>query len=239
MNHNLIDPRTADNSFQTSEFANFQAQMPARFSHHDPNNLVGSDRYIEILGADVDPTKHMSRTLTITNSFVRQHNALCAINAVLVPISDDESRLLQLAAITHDWGETIVGDVKYDLKTDEDEKQEIQAYGTIIAENSGTDEELDEETEDALVSIIFDPETKLGKIFNTIERVGYLLTALRAHRMITEFSLSGAELEQMNRIRKEVPVRHYDTLQKRSESGLPVAGQVIDTVKTAMAKVSV
>lgn len=227
-----------DEEFRHSVYFERMQEMESRFIHHDPSRQVGSERYIEILGADVDQTRHMRRTLILTSSFIRQHNQLCQGDNTLIPIDDEDVVLLELAAITHDWGESICGDPKFELRTEDDTKKEIVAYEEIF--NSLFKNDIDlfeqigierEELRSKLVEIIFNSDSSLGKVFNTIERIGYLLTVSRAHRKLTEEdTLTDIEVSQMRRLRREVSGRHIGVLLQRGDEGLPVGADVAHKV---------
>lgn len=99
-------------------------------------------------------------------------------------LSEDEEKLLLIAAISHDWAESITSDISLGDKTVADEEDERAAFEENLASfYKGDDFEL---VDQARREIVFDHSSKLGELLNAIERIGYLRTALRANQVINQ-----------------------------------------------------
>jgi 5'-deoxynucleotidase YfbR-like HD superfamily hydrolase len=158
-----------------------QLATQVRFERY---NLAGvsNERWIELLGRDVNNLEHMPLTNRLTWVMIER---LRESQPDL--LDEGEEELLLVAAMVHDWGEAIVGDTTYSEKTDDHETEERKAVAEILS--AFEDEEMEgmiEMIEYAATNIVFNAETKLGKIFNTIERIGYIRTAMRACRIVED-----------------------------------------------------
>ena len=78
--------------------------------------------WISILGLDVDNLWHMMITFGLAQSFIEQTE-----KNEPGYFSEDEKTTLMLAAIIHDQGEAIIGDISYGDKNAAHEEQEKQA----------------------------------------------------------------------------------------------------------------
>ena len=143
-------------------------------------NLSGmpNDEWEKLLGRDVNNLEHMSLTHGITVAFIRY----CETYQPEL-LTDEEKKMLLLTAITHDWGEAIRGDVSFGDKTQQEEAQEIKDFDLVVdsvSYGSFNYEEIKQAQE-----IAFDHHgSKLGRIFYTIERLGYMRTALEASEIV-------------------------------------------------------
>jgi hypothetical protein len=102
-------------------------------------------------------------------------------------LTDDQIEILQACCEVHDWGEYAKGDINYDQKTDEHEHAEKIERDIIINEFLKVKYSQDQIVEITQIISKPNPEETIGKeipklrlIFNTIERIGYLRTALKA-----------------------------------------------------------
>lgn len=141
-------------------------------------NLTGMlpEQWAELLGPDVNNLAHMRVTYQLTQSFVRYSQAHQP--GLLAP--GDAAQLL-VAAISHDQGEALIGDISYGDKTAADAVHEQQQFAEHASEFVPTASAmLKNYLARARDEIIFDHTSRLGRIFNAIERIGYLRTALRA-----------------------------------------------------------
>jgi hypothetical protein len=135
--------------------------------------------WLSRLGADVLLATHPHVIARLAKEFVAGNRALG------MKVSDKEALLLELAAKTHDWGEIMiasegVGDVTYDQKTPEIEEVEKSIFDQLIKDfPEGPEKEL---IKQAYYEVAMNRESELGQMFNAIERIGYLQTALRAYR---------------------------------------------------------
>jgi hypothetical protein len=163
--------------FEKTDFGKVLASR-VRYERYKPAEVT-NECWVELLGADVNNLTHLTLTYGLTQDFVR-------LTDQLQPdyLSEDEGQILQIAALIHDWAESIVGDVSFGDKTDRDEQEERQAFESHVAEfYTGDAISL---IDRARKEVVFDHtgESKLGGAFNAIERVGYLRTALRANNHV-------------------------------------------------------
>lgn len=149
-------------------------------------NLDGmsNEEWIQLLGKDVNGLTHLKVTEGLTESFIRYTDDL-------QPglLNGRESALLKAGAGTHDWGERFTGDITCSDKTDADEAEEKSQVMVHIEDlYEGNADEIKELIREALGTIVFSDgdNEKLKQIFNAIERVGYVRTALRAAQHVTE-----------------------------------------------------
>lgn len=166
------------------------SQEMAEIVRYERYNLEGmpAEQWVQLLGKDVNGLTHLKLTEGLTESFIRHTNELQPDL-----LSGNEPALLKTAASTHDWGERFTGDITCSDKTDEDETEEKgQVMAHIEELYEGNADEAKELIREALGTIVFsDGENeKLKRIFNAIERVGYVRTALRAAHQIREGGLS-------------------------------------------------
>ncbi|MDB5176309.1 MAG: hypothetical protein JWM81_1167 [Candidatus Saccharibacteria bacterium] len=137
---------------------------------------LSNQEWTALLGADVNNLTHMPLTYGLTKSFIKQSEAL-------QPgfLDDEEETTLMLAAIIHDQGEAIVTDITYSDKTAADETEEkLQFDRNLEAFCPGATLAMKRRIIQAKDEVVFNSATKLGQIFNAIERAGYVRTALRA-----------------------------------------------------------
>ena len=135
-----------------------------------------NEEWVGLLGSDVNNLTHMPLTCGLAKSFIHE------TERIGYPRLDEaEQLLLQVAAIIHDQGESIVGDISFGDKTEADEVEErLQFERNLEAFCPGASFEMKKVIIQARDEVAFDATTKLGRIFNAIERVGYVRTALRA-----------------------------------------------------------
>jgi len=146
-----------------------------RFGRYCPET-VSEEEWRCALGADVNNLEHMRLTYGLTRQFIRYQNTYGE-----EVLSREDQKDLLLAATSHDWGESIVGDVMFDLKTDAVETQEATAIRRIINEMFGNGgEDLPARIEQVISDVVENHDTRLGKMFRVIEQLGYLRTGLNA-----------------------------------------------------------
>lgn len=167
------DLREIHNNFaSTPEGQNLSQQV--RYDSYRPAH-VSKEEWVELLGADASNLEHMPLTGVITEFFLR----MCDPDQF-----DEEDRTILLtAATTHDWGEGVNGheDITYRRKTQADTDGEHQALiGLVDREYLEKDPDLTEEIKRIHTEVVQDPESRLGRAFNAIERMGYLRTAVRS-----------------------------------------------------------
>jgi hypothetical protein len=151
-----------------------------RYATYKPDG-VSNERWRELLGVDVNNLGHLQLSGNLAKSFIRDMD-------LHQPgyFEGDERDVLEVALITHDWAESVVGDINYGDKTSDDEAEErAQFEQNLAAFFTGKEERLEQLIKRALDEVIFSPDTKLGIAFNAIERVGYVRTALRAAERVS------------------------------------------------------
>lgn len=131
---------------------------------------VSTGLWTRLLGADVNNLSHMPYTLGLTEDYCLAESLPGAV-----------SQRLGRVAITHDWGEAIVGDISLPSKTEEDEKKEIVAYKKIANELLGRRQ--GKKLCDDVLPILYKEEAELGDRFRSVEYIGYCTTGIRAARV--------------------------------------------------------
>jgi hypothetical protein len=134
--------------------------------------------WVQLLGPDVLSLTHPHATLKITRNFI-SYNQFHD-----VPLTELESEQLKIATLVHDWGELKIdgkgiGDVSYDQKTEAHEKDEAAIFKQVVTDIKNEDER--EMLTIIYTEVVLDRKSKLGSMFNAIERIGYLQTAIRAY----------------------------------------------------------
>lgn len=134
-------------------------------------------QYVNLLGPDVLGLTHPRVTGEITERFLT-HNEAHSLH-----LTTHEQLLLRTTPYIHDLGELIietlgVGDVSFDQKTATHEQEEHRVFLKVLETiPPGPEKDLIRE---AYTDVAMDRSTKLGRMFNAIERIGYLETAIRA-----------------------------------------------------------
>ena len=169
--------------FSSTEYGH-QLASNVRYDRYKPSNMSNPE-WEHLLGVDVNNLKHLRLTYGLARQFIKY--------SIDLPISSEESNNneeqltpkeqedILLASIVHDWAEAVVGDHSYDLKTLKEEDVEFEELknltDSIYKKNN---KELLNRINYVTDTIIKDPNSKLGKIFNAVERIGYLRTSLRS-----------------------------------------------------------
>ena len=172
------------NSFAATEFGQRLASK-VRYERYKPLE-VPNDRWVKLLGADVNNLTHLTLTYGLARAFA-------ATTERLRPgeLTRHEQVVLQVAALIHDWAEAIVGDISFGDKTTAHEVVEKSAFAANLAKfYQGNQADLIEE---ARSEVIFDHDSRLGRMFNSIERVGYMRIALRAQDRIKHHEVGNCE----------------------------------------------
>lgn len=161
--------------FSSSEYGQSLAGRP-RWDMQRPEH-VSVEEWQYILGRDADNLDHMLLTHNITDRFLSWDDGSLNTN-------DVERDILRMAAICHDWGESINpttgigGDINFEHKTHQNTLDEIETFRKVFTDIFG---EVDVKTKHLIEAAVFKKDSKLGMIFDAIERVGYLRTAIIAH----------------------------------------------------------
>lgn len=208
----------ANARFCSSEHGLSLAGTP-RWDMQRPPHIT-HEEWLSILGRDADNLQHMKLSYDITNLFIHYDDG--SLN-----IDSEEKDLLRLAAISHDWGKSINpengngGDISYELKTSQQADEELEMYRQVFATILG---DVDVKTKFIIESTASKKDTKLGLIFDAIERLGYLRTAkiafdksketddmvLKSHlEWLTAGTLSNQMITLMEYSADYTPVRKY------------------------------
>lgn len=187
-----------------------------RYGRYKPED-VSNERWVELLGADVNNLTHMPLTFGLTQDMIRQlemtHPEL---------LIEEEKDELRVAALVHDWAEALVGDITYSDKTSSDEEEERLQFGSLLSAFEGEDAaEMSHLIAKAADEIVFDSNSKLGQIFNTVERVGYVRTAIRASKHVMAGDAADCE-EGLKWIVADVFGNHIEVLLDRLGNYMPV-----------------
>lgn len=194
-----------------------------RYERYKPPE-VSNDRWVEVLGADVNNLTHLTLTRGLTRDFAKQ-----ARTNQPDLLNTHEELVLEAAALIHDWAEAVVGDITYSDKTTEHENEEIRQLETILNQFSGSDYETTRDLiGQAAAEVVFNPDSKLGHIFNTIERVGYVRTALRASRHVLNNTAPDCA-EGLRWIVADVFGNHITALLERVSDYAPVHSYLVNT----------
>jgi len=208
-----------------SIYGQYHATQLPRFSQnygYDPDQMIGD------LGDDVHPVRHMAYT-----------EASVAVPFITTQLTSSHEHFnrqqiigLRLAAILHDIGESqhpaiteavgvTVGDVWFESKQTSDAQQEVLIrhflYGQLYADIPPV---LLEQAEEAIEN----GDCSSGLAFNTIERLGYYKTAVKAGELALKLRLSREEREEpsrrftnLARLALRVSDNHRTILQERAE----------------------
>lgn len=196
-----------------------------------------------MLGPDVNNLRHMSFTANIADILVKDEHA----HPKGKKLTPHERLLLIVTAQTHDLAEAETGDLPAGLKTKLNEHREKLILESKLGEIASHCSPAIAEMLKAVPDVAFpqDPgDASLATVFNAIECVGYLTTALRARR-IHELTLgelnseyrsvtSGmgeqaikAMQEQMRRLSTEVVGSPYFTRLTEYSKMLPSISRIL------------
>ncbi len=175
----LATPKTYVARFAESTYGRSLSGR-ARWKRYMPETYSETD-WIELLGSDADNLEHTSVALSITDWFLETDEGHDSLG-----ITQQEVDHLRLAVVAHDWGESPDpetqrgGNKSYELKTREEEQREREMFPRVFGEIVGEDQV---KLRYIIESIVFDKNSKLGSIFDAIERIGYIQTAVRAFEL--------------------------------------------------------
>ncbi|MBP6994150.1 HD domain-containing protein [Candidatus Woesebacteria bacterium] len=190
-----------------------------RYDQYRPSSMT-KEQWTRMLGADVNNLEHMRLTYGLTRQFIRYCNDAPEGQTRELTFSHEEQEDLLLTAIVHDWGEAVVGDITFDKKTDIDEAEEQTSIQRIISELFPETPDIRTRIHKVVTDVLPNRESKLGKAFNAIERIGYLRTGLNALG-----SLEEVEEENKDNLRwltNNVLLNQIPTLLKYSEIYPPI-----------------
>lgn len=147
-----------------------------RWVRYKPSQMTEIGELENILGYDVNNLEHMRLTDFIVIAIVDSQN-----EAIPGSFSRKEKNILRKTAMVHDLPEADKCDISYELKTDDDEKKELQLM-RLMLKQPVFKEKINEEEIEEIILILKDKSTKLGEIFNIVESVGYFRTAMVSWR---------------------------------------------------------
>lgn len=156
-----------------------------RYAIYKPES-VSNQRWIELLGPDADNLRHLLSTYHLTGEFIERTEELQPGE-----LSPRDKAILKIGAITHDEAESVpeIGDVNYSHKTADHETAEQAAFREYLPRfHPDASPEVTELILEAADEVIFNRESRLGRIFNAVERIGYLRVAMRASGHLHEGS---------------------------------------------------
>lgn len=210
--------------YANSQFGQHHALQPARYSAD-----YGYDREQMILdlGDDVHPVRHM----LYTESLIARPLMAAQNSSGDEKFEPEQVVAMRMAALLHDVGECehphivanvghTVGDVSYEVKTQTDGDSETLIrqflYGQLYSD-------IPRNLLDAADDVIDHKEGSLSReAFNTMERLGYYITAIRAGETalkLLERRPSNLDLRitQLGRLALRVTENHRSFLQERTE----------------------
>jgi hypothetical protein len=215
----------AHEAFAVTEFGQALSNQ-IRFKDYKPNE-VSNDRWKELLGADVNNLDHMLLSYNLTRVMI---NALRQDHPGLL-IKEEEDQLL-MAAVIHDQAEAVVGDLNYTKKTQAFVEEEMRQLHTMLDVVYGGEESSEyKELVYEAAEIVNNPDTKLGLIFNTVEAVGYLRTALRGSGHVIDGTAKDCE-EGLRLMTSSVLAIHIPRLVLRSDLYAPVKTYLVNQAES-------
>lgn len=134
-----------------------------------------------LLGKDVLFLSHPHFTAKIAKEFINFHNQIG------LSLTNEEQVLLVTASYIHDWGELkignlSIGDITFEKHNENHKKIEVSIFKRVI--NCLPKDKTKDLIHKAYQKIVMTKNSKLGEIFNVVERIGYLKTGLRAYQGI-------------------------------------------------------
>jgi 5'-deoxynucleotidase YfbR-like HD superfamily hydrolase len=160
-----------------------------RFDYFRPISVT-PEEWINMLGPDVDNYLHGQYTLGIAREFFKRDGRY----------NTSDSSIVQLTCLDHDMPEAITGDKRKPDMTPEDDRIQAEILCDILDEllpqvlGRTRTNEITRET----VNILLDKESKLGKTFEAIERIGYAETALKAWKIKKQGNVKKFGIDTLN-----------------------------------------
>lgn len=148
-----------------------------RYKWYKPDDM-SREKWVHLMGKDVCNLEHMRISYAMTRRFI--HDCITEGQHISLPDQED----LLLTAVSHDWGEAVHGDKKYDLKTQADHDAEMETLrGHSL---NWLDDDVPGLTDRICAAIhrtLGNGDPSLSEAFNVVERMGYVRTALQADRI--------------------------------------------------------
>ena len=159
-------------------------QRGLRYGPYRPEQ-VAEDYWRFVFGADVDNYKHMQLTRHQT-AWVIRHNERDDLGLPPVVLTEWEQDAARFMATVHDWaeGHSQIGDVHYDEKQLLGGDEEATLLSRYVEDYLRS---VDHPQAGELTSLVRRIEEDkeghlLGRVFNSVEKLGYVRTALIAWR---------------------------------------------------------
>ncbi|MGB4759109.1 MAG: hypothetical protein WBP26_03545 [Candidatus Saccharimonadales bacterium] len=185
-----------------------------RFAKYKPDSLSNDD-WEALLGPDVNNLGHLEDTYRLARA------GLARLRQTQPGFyTPAEEHLIEIASITHDWPEALVGDISYGDKTPEQLDREYGVFVMMIGHLCG---HASSKVFEACTQVVFNSDTKTGQGFEAVERVGYTRTALRAQRHLAENTAPAVAVPGMRWLVADVLARQVPALVEASETFVPVA----------------
>ncbi|EKE13630.1 MAG: hypothetical protein ACD_12C00887G0012 [uncultured bacterium] len=173
-----------------------QLVNPENIRYNRFRTIETPEHFALLLGPDVKFASHPGVTQNIAKKFIESQNK----NENLEKISDGESGIILTASLVHDLGELKIdglghGDISFEHHTEDHENVEETIFERIVGRVADLSDRGYITT--AYKEVVQNKDSKLGKAFNAIERIGYLNTGLRAfsgfngERISNWFGLTG------------------------------------------------
>jgi hypothetical protein len=168
---------------------------------------VSNAEWCRLLGADVNNFHHNRLTYGLTRAFLAKisHENL----------SGQDLEVILLTAITHDWAEAVLGDTPYDKKGLSNEEQERVILSDMLYEYLPEDVGSQNSRVPEVLATLYDRNAKLWKLFNIVEKLGYIRTGLNAFDRRHHYQ--GEQSERLAFMGKKVVANHVDTMFANAE----------------------
>jgi len=199
------------------------AASPPRYSQR-----YGYDReqMLRDLGDDVHPVSHMLHTdLNILSPLIFFQNKFgkLKISPVLAENLHTTAQLHDIGECSHPLIEQVIGDLVGDVHY-EDKNAEHEAKERLIRHYLYDQifDDVPRRRLEAMDAILDDPKSVEGHIFNTVERTGYYLTAMRAGELALKLLQDETAAQDhrsimLGRLAWRVSWNHHDELTDRAE----------------------
>jgi hypothetical protein len=166
--------------FAMTEYGETLAES-IRYGIYKPES-VSKQRWVEILGPDADNLRHLISTYDLTLEFIEATEELQPGE-----LSQRDKVVLSAGAITHDCAESVTTDINFSDKTLEHEANEQAVFHSHIERFfPDSTPEIIALIEKAAEEVVFNRHSRLGRVFNAIERIGYLRVAMRASQNLCD-----------------------------------------------------
>lgn len=136
--------------------------------------IISDEKLQKILGNDANNLGHMRFSYLTGDLLVNLQNKIYPENG----FTDRDKLKLKISDAVHDLGEAKSGDKSFDLKTENDEEEELKEM-FLILDKVLKDNEFGVEKEE-IMEILVNKESRLGKVFNVRESINYFRTGIIA-----------------------------------------------------------